>query len=288
LMKKTLVTALTIGLLLGVASIGLACTGFAVYGDQAYYGMNTDLSLHHEVRFSIQSYGDQNLFLGSFRHGHQWINMVGYNNRGLFATLQMVPERFPENVSTPTMIIPELKARALHVETIQEVKEIIGDQRLLPIRGQFYLHSLIADRFGNAIVVEPGVEKNHIFPMEDNYQVMTNFYHQDLLTMDLEDLEGGVDRYLTANNIIRDHLEGFALEHAWKVLQETSQGLYTRSSLIFQPQTNQIFIALSDDFSRIWKIDLEQKEISAFKGLEARTETLDQQGITASEMMTWE
>ncbi len=288
-MKKTVVAMLTICLLLGVGTIGLACSGFVVYSDEIYYGMNFDFDLEYEVRFSIHSQDEQEIFLGSFGQNNQWYDMVGYNSQGLFITLQMVPERNPENVTTTPMIIPELKARALHMaETIQDIEGIIGDYRLFPVPGLFYLHSLMADSSGNAIVVEPGVEENYIFHMEDNYQVMTNFYHYDLLTVDLEDIDGaGIDRYMTADSIIQNYLEVFDLEHAWKVLKETTQGVYTRASLIVQPEYNQIFVALSDDFSRIWKIDVDQREISAFKGLEEHTEPLDQEGITVSELMTW-
>ena len=47
-------------------------------------------------------------------------------------------------------------------------------------------HCLYADSQGNAVIVEPGVDENHLLPMEDDYIIMTNFFHH-LLGSDYTD-----------------------------------------------------------------------------------------------------
>ncbi len=289
-MKKGYSLVLLVCLVFSFSTMGLACSGFAVYGEQIIYGMNFDYHLEPEVAFFLEQRADRNVLYGSFQEGSEWYDMVGYNTEGLFVTLQMLEPRDPKNITSQPLLIPELKYIALlKASTVADVEELIGDRRLFPIPGYFYLHSLYADREGNTLIVESGVEKNHLFRNSKNYEVMTNFYHHDLPTMELKDSpEGGMDRYITAERIIKTHIQSFQIDNAWQVLKETTQGIHSRVSLLVLPEKNQVLFALSNDFSRIWSIDVEKGLLSSYQGLKDRTEVLGEEGITVSQLMTWE
>jgi len=295
--KKLCIILLFVIMVLSAGAETSACTGFAVYGENTFYGMNFDFDLETEVRFKVQPMEDGFVFLGSFHWDtgwmESWLDFVGYNSHGLFATLQMVPPRDPEDISGPTMYVPELKARSLAAaKNLDGVMEILGNARLLPVAG-FYLHSLYADIHGQAAVIEAGVEKNHIFPIENGFVVMTNFYHHEVDPRALEDLEvEGIDefeRYLVAEEMIGEKMPDFSWRDGFEVLAAVCVEPYTRSSVIINPEDNIVYLSIESDFSRIWKLDLHEKTIETLEGFaEHRREEIPEDGLLSSYLLEWE
>ena len=83
------------------------------------------------------------------------------------------------------------------------------------------LHNLVADRFGDAMVVETGEIGNQITEIQDRYMVMTNFPIYQLKGKSYEDAEGiGSERYKIAHRYIRRNLKAFDTEKGMEVLKQ--------------------------------------------------------------------
>ncbi len=73
-------------------TVPYACTSFAVYSAETWYGMNFDYP-EVELRFTLNRAGELKLFQMEFRQGDGFVPTVGMNSAGLFASCQML---YPE------------------------------------------------------------------------------------------------------------------------------------------------------------------------------------------------
>ena len=264
-----------------------ACTSFAVYSEQIWYGMNFDYA-NTPIRFSIVTNGTKKVFRAEFGTGGY---IAGINEAGLFTNYQLLYY----NGATPTfeedntLGIGNLNEHSINnLNTVAEVNSYIGDRSLVPSYGQD-LHTLYADTINNAMVVEPFGAENGITPVQNNFIVMTNFPNYDFLGEEYTAVYGvGGDRYILAFEYIQDHISDFSYEDGFETMSRTAQrtGDYpTQISLLFDPLNLEIYFCLNHDFSRVWKVSFQNETLETYSGFSQHLSyNLDEVGIWVSEL----
>lgn len=268
----------------------LACTSFAVYRGSTLYGMNFDYP-DVPVRYAISQSGDMSVFHVDFQTNGRYIPIAGMNGQGLFLAVQML---YPEALGT---IEAGSNKAELHtfaqqalfgMKSVEEVKQQLEGQQL--VNTFLMLHCMLADRSGEAIVLEPGMEQNHITQNPGDYLIMTNFSNADAYNPDTQKMEGvDCERYLAADAYIAQNSDSFEIEGGLETLKRTVQsegGFPTQHSMVCDPVNGEIYIAIRGDFERIWKISLPEKTIESYRGFEQPIKLeLDEQGVTAQELV---
>ncbi len=248
-----------------------ACTSFAVYGRETWYGMNFD-NADWDIRLSITRTGGRSIFWFEFGNGLQ---LAAMNDAGVFANLQILDQNVPQTYAN---VAGGLSMGGLYEYAIEssnsldDLKRLIGNRRIVPWGGD-ELHSLIADRNGEAMIVEPFGSFHGVVPKEGPFIVMTNFPAYDFIGREPESVYGiGADRYRIAHAYISEHLEDFGYEEAFATLERSVQGpeayFPTRASFVLNPDTREIFLCFARDFSKVWRISMDDGTIETFSGFE--------------------
>ncbi|MGD2249346.1 MAG: hypothetical protein PVF58_13140 [Candidatus Methanofastidiosia archaeon] len=271
-MKKKSIQFLCICTLLvfSVSSV-YACTSFAVYTDRPYYGMNFDYDLSRDVKFCVDTYGNQKIFYMKLEWERNFVNIAAVNTHGLFCNLQMVFPQVPAEVSVDPgeMRIGDLfEVSAATLKSCQGVTDVMSDLKI--VMDTVSLHSLYADVYGDAMVVEVGQQDNLITKIDNNFIVMTNFPINEFADTPYQDVYGGgSDRYKTAYKYLIEHEDTFNLEDGFSLLKRAvnhGQSAGTRCSMVFDPVNNDVYITLEGTFEKIWKLSLENETIEPFRG----------------------
>lgn len=290
-MKKgnTLLVMLVL-VLIGYSCVSYACTSFVVFSDNNLYGMNFDYP-ETEIRIIIHKVKDKKVFTMEFKQGNEYIPFAGINNKGLFVAVQMLypAKEGKTDLQKNEIFIGELGALVGEYEKVEEIEKYIEDKKLvnMPVT----IHQLFADKYGDAMVVEVGDDENKVVKIKDKSMVMTNFPNSNFIDKGYEEVRGtGAYRYKIANEYIGENIDEFNLESGWEVLKRTvqSSGRYpTQSSMIFDPQNGEVYIALKGSFDKVWKVSLEKETIESVKGFEQSIEIkMKPDGILASELIS--
>lgn len=248
-----------------------ACTSFAVYGRQTWYGMNFDHA-DWDIRLSVSRASGQAVFRFEFGAGLQ---LAAMNEAGLFANLQILDQNVRQNYTNMAggLSIGTLYENAItSLRTVAEVDGFIGARRVIPWDGQ-ELHSLIADRSGGAMIVEPFGSSHGVVRKEGAFIVMTNLPHTDFVGRGPESVYGvGADRYQIAHRYISEHLDDFGYEEAFATLERSVQGadayFPTRASFVLNPDTREVFLCFARDFSKVWRLSMDDGTIETVSGFE--------------------
>ncbi len=267
------------------------CTGFVVKSDNVLYGMNFDYP-DVDIKISIRNINDRKVFIMAFKQAENlYIPVVGMNDLGLFGNLQMLlpaeeltanPE--PGQISTLKLLNDALN----NFGTVAEVIDYIADKKV--VHANVTLHSLFADPTGDGVIVEAGKDCNLTSGIKDKFLVMTNFPVCNFNEKKYTEVEGvGADRYITVYENIQRNISSFNRDKAFETLEKTkleSDGFKTQCSLVFNPEEGNIYLSVRRDFSKIWKIDLDEQTIETFKGFdENKLIDLDETGIIISETL---
>lgn len=304
-MKRLFSIAIVLMLILSATQFAIACSSFAVYGKNGpVFGMNWDVPAYGEVKQSRVGFFEERLNRIAINlHGDTKVFRYDYNlffsDQGVFGCIQTAypPQRM--NRGEERLIVWDtLYALGTKFQKATDIVEVLEGARLRHTRDADF-HCLFADSQGNAIIVEPGVDQNHLLPMEGDYIVMTNFFHH-LLESDYTDpiLDANPHvtfmdyfdpdrRYRMAETMIQSSLDDFDYMKAFEVLEAVTQST-TKFSIVIAPEQQQLYIALFRDFSRIWQVDLEAETIATYLGfVDYRIEKLDFKGFTVDELMEW-
>ena len=276
------------------SSASLACTSFAVYGDKIFYGMNFDYP-EVELQFSIIEYNGRKIFQTIFFESGNSIAVCGMNNSGVFSSIQML---YPQVTTWPDPKPNEMDLYQAHimpltqVDNLQDALNYIETQnvKVIHIIGTS-LHDFFADKYKNALVLEVGNEKNLITEMENDFMIMTNFPYNQFVGKPLEDINGaGADRYKTAYKYIQANKSSFNFDNAIETLKRTIQTSGDFKSLVssvFDPINNEVYVVLKRDFSKIWKVSIDNLTIETFSGFDQYKEVpLTSAGLLASELIS--
>ena len=193
-------------------SLSVACTSFAVYSNKTVYGMNFDFKPNLLQIFSISSEIQGKVFhLRPFGFGE----VAGMNMQGLFASCQMlIPEENPPATRSKNQISTWIfhKMVLSRFEQVPQAKDLLNNRQMAQAIGTS-LHNLVADRFGDAMVVEVGETKNQITRIQDRFIVMTNFPNYQLKGKSYEEADGyGADRFRVVHKYIRSNLKDFDID----------------------------------------------------------------------------
>jgi hypothetical protein len=153
-------------------------------------------------------------------------------------------------------------------------------------------YPLVADKYGQAMVVEPGENGHRISRIRNRYIVLSSFPYYQLIGKSYDEAEGdGADRFKIAHRYIKRNIGGFTIEKGMEVLKlarNKSDTYQTRCSMVFDPQKGGIYISLEANFDRIWKVNLKSQTIETHRGFaSSRRQSIPATGLLASELMNW-
>jgi len=285
---RTLFLTLLLSAVLTAPFASHACTGFAVYSEQALYGMNFDHDTSVPVRLLIdESEGTRAFHLAFVMGPRNMPRTAGMNEHGLFASDQ---ELHPM-VGGASMPGPgeqcawQLYAQALsEFATVSDVDEHLKTHRMVNCPG-VTLHLLFADPSGRAMIVEPGDDDDIIIPIERDYIVMTNFPNCEFAGSELDDVHGvGADRYQIAHEYLEEHFEGFDVSDGLELLKRSSSR-WTRCSMVFDPVAGEVYVALEGDFAKILRVSIEDATIETYSGFDEHASwRLGRLGVSTAEL----
>ena len=128
------------------------------------------------------------------------------------------------------------------------------------------LHTMIADKTGDAFILEEGNGTNIISPVRNDFIVMTNFPNGKFEETKYNEVYGlGADRYICAYEYIRNNIHSFGINEAFEILNKTSQK-NTLCTIVYEPIKNEIYISFKKDLSKKWKISVTDKTIQSMDG----------------------
>lgn len=273
-----------------------ACTSFAVFSNQVYYGMNLDFA-NTALKFLITTNGDMNTFHLAFERMFGdvgfFVKTAGMNTEGLFASCQ---EQHPLDEITHEfndgdMYSFQLYEKIVDLTHIEDVIKITDKTKIINVPG-LNLHNLFADTTGNAIVTESRHDGNAITRMDGRFMIMTNFANYSLDGKTYLEAEGkGAERYKICHEYLHDNISDFTIENGFELLEKACNPdpeYPTACSMVFDPQNNHVFIVLNRNYSKILKISIENSSIETWRGYEDvhfRSIPVGDEGILVSDLI---
>ena len=249
------------------------CTSFAVYGqEKTIYGMNFDTD-EIDLKLKVNTYHDMNLFYFSALLDNKYRDIACFNCEGLFICTQAVQyspglkSSCDENDWFAFDVFDETLKKTRKASEFFEVlnNRIISYPRN-PLFPDLGLHTMIADKTGDAFILEEGNDTNTVIPIHKDFIVMTNFPNGDFKEANYDEVHGiGADRYICAHEYIHNHIHSFGIDEAFEVLSKTSQN-NTLCSIVYDPLHNEIYISFKKDLSKRWKISMMEKTIQSLDG----------------------
>ncbi|MBE5995185.1 MAG: choloylglycine hydrolase [Paenibacillaceae bacterium] len=249
------------------------CTSFAVYSQKkAIYGMNFDTD-DIDLKLKVSSYNDRNLFIFSALVDNQYRDIAGFNSEGLFICTQAVQysSGFKSSCDENDWFAFDTFDEALKkTRKASEFYDILNKRVISYPRNPLYpdlgLHTIIADKTGDAFILEEGNETNIISPIYNDFIIMTNFPNGDFKEVNYNKVYGiGADRYICAHEYIQNNIHGFGINEAFEALRKTSQE-NTLCSIVYEATKNEIYISFKKDISKKWKISVIEKTIQSLDG----------------------
>lgn len=269
----------------------LDCTCFAVYFDKVYYGMNFDYP-DVEIKIVIGKTSQGKRFLMNFEQNSGFVSTVGMNDKGLFSSEQMLyPENYNPNPRGPNEVYvwDIFEYATANCDNVQQIIDYMDTRRLIQ-GSDICLHSFVADKSANAIVIEPGNTGNLITSINDDFLIMTNFPIADFTGRPYNEVTGaGADRYIAAFEYISQNRNSFGYDEGIETLRrtlQTSGGYPTQCSMLFDPENNEVYVAFKNDFAKIWKVSINDGTIVSHSGFNnIISMDLGPTGILASELI---
>lgn len=271
------------------------CTGFSVYCSRPIYGFNFDYNEEVELKFAIETANNISAFTFSYSTGGFYVKNTWMNSSGMFSCFNMLPDDNSEviqqshEILLPGMVFSNSLINT--ATTIQDATRILDGKRYAILRKPKG-HQMLADKFGEAIIIEEGANYNEIIYMVNDFMVITNFKNSDFNGANYKNVHGfGADRYITAVDNILQNRDNFYITEAFETLKQTSSwkdDFKTLVSMVFNPNDLEIYIVLKRNFDSVWKVSLEkgiiehQSELSQSTVLE-----MDSIGITSTEMLNY-
>ena len=295
---KFKVPVLILLLIIGYSSSAYACTSFALYGPQIFYGMNFDY-FFIPLKFLIESNMGMNIFHLSFLYDQTvddpeykdyFAKTCGINSKGLFCASQEIEPHIEghKQADKSEVHIDDQYETISRYSSVDQIEKNIKGKQWIQFIGPS-IHNLFADTKGNAIITETDNNKNFITHIENEFIVMSNFSNHGLIGKFYKEAVGaGDDRYITAYDHIMENMNSFSVDKGFELLEKVSlreKDCSTQCSMIFQPQTNNIYIAVYQDFETIWKVSLNNRTIETHRGFNKHSQArLGEDGILASDL----
>ena len=219
----------------------VVCTSFASYfNNYPIYEMNFDYA-ETELKLSIDTYEGNSFFVMAFKIGESFINTIGMNSKGLFISLQMLPEdnsdikqSSPNNFPAILLLNEVLKKS----DSVDDILKILDKKRFVILRKPKG-HALVADKTGSSVIIEEGNDENEITVKNNKFIVMTNFRNSDFVDKNYDEVKGfGAERYIKAFEMLNREYSSFDIYDGFNILKDTSvcnSNFQTLFSAIFCP-----------------------------------------------------
>lgn len=249
------------------------CTSFAVYNeDKVYYGMNFDTE-EIDLKLKLSCLEDKTIFYFTALVGSIYRDIAGINSDGLFICTQAVeysPALLPSCNENDWYVFDIFDKGLKKTHSISDMYEMINDKVIKYPKNPLYpdigLHTILADKTGEAFILEEGNDTNITTGLKKDFIVMTNFANGDFKNASYDKVYGrGADRYICAYEYINQNSYSFGINEAFEVLRKTSQE-NTLCSIVFEPLKNEIYISFKIDLNKKWKISLNEKTIHSLNG----------------------
>jgi len=252
-----------------------ACTGFAVYSTQVFYGMNFDFA-DVAMKFLITANGDMKTFHLAFERMFGdvglFVKTAGMNTKGLFASCQEQHPLTVENIPEPdenNLYTFQLYETIKTSVDVKSVEKTMNSATLINLP-ELNLHNLFADINGAAIITEAGTEGNAVTRMDGRFMVMTNFANSLQKGKSFRDVDGkGADRYKICHEYLNDTIHDFSLNNGLELLEKACNqepDYPTACSMVFDPQNNDVYIVLFREFKKVYKVSIEKSTIELWRG----------------------
>ncbi len=243
------------------------CTAFVIKGKDMITGFNLDINagaFGYRIAATDEYFGvqlDVSDASGIYR-GMNGCGMIqGVNRNGAFATQlnNMGCTKAPYSEEADTyplyLLIDEYITGKIDYEKLMDIankKRIVNlPQECIDIP-YIAMHSLIADRAGHILMLEPG---NGYSVISEKYAVLSNFPMIELADDFCEEKYGyfGKDRYDRALDTLKSYGDDFSVQDGLRLLDSVKQtGEWaTRVSFVYSASENAVYYALSGDFSKI-------------------------------------
>jgi hypothetical protein len=273
----------------------LACTSFAAYSQKTYYGMNFDHYIN-DIRFSIHksNNSDTRVFSMDFFLSGNYSPTVSMNNQGLFSSCQLVyPEESPvEKNNENQMDMFELFYHTpFSTSKVKDIRDSIIDKTVICQNN--FVHTLFADSSGDAMVLETDNKEKWMTDIMGKSMVMTNFFNKESGDNAAGVASGiGSDRYMSAKKYIDANIDSFSYDEGMTALQNTIQAgspFPTQCSMLFDPAKAEVYVVMKRDFSKVWKVSINNGIIETFRGFDVRRSLrIGNRGLTAKDLETVE
>lgn len=266
-----------------------SCTSFVYDGTVTCRGMNFDYGGNPEVKVEIEHFSNQKAFIVSFKTPIGYANVIGINESGVFATTQSLSKRYFKSDGRPTIFIHDVFLEQIKNATeATYLERFVQDKRVI-FSPMMYTHIMIADKFGRAIALEVGEKENELVKKDGKIFAMANFPLYSFKDKAYDEVFGrGDQNYINVwNALLENTSEPFNLDSACHVLQQAVIAT-TECSVVFFPETFDIFLSFNGDFDRIWYVSLEKEQIKTYRGFQEHQQmSLTSRGLLKSELMEW-
>lgn len=248
-----------------------ACSTFAIYGDKIYYGMNWDYYPGYDATIYINKAKDMKVFCVFDQDGNHF---TGFNTKGMFVNEIMVYPKedfgiingFKHNGLKKISMKDVFEEALYKYSKVEEINGYLKDKKLTNLN----THDMFADRFGKAEAVEAGKDKNMITRNKDKFFLMSNFSLYYYKNIDYKNIfDRGSDRYIAGYDYILKNFNGFNISKGIEMLKAMKcidVNFNTLCSFLYEQETNCVYIAINMDYSKVWKLSIQDETIETYKG----------------------
>ena len=225
------------------------CTGFIKKGNDLLFGFNLDID---PTVWNFKLFKTNDYFTIGIKVGTTLYFTHGVNKQGHFGNLPYMnaPEIGKYHRGKNDFRIDLLNDRYIkNLYSFEEVKAILQTKNLVNAPN-CSMHSLIGDKEGHILLVEPGFGYQEV---EENFAVITNF--PLFKNVEKNNPWFGIDRYDKATKILKASSPSFGPLDGLELLKQVKQeGPWaTRVSFVYSKNEHCVYYVLNNDFNSIQK-----------------------------------
>lgn len=221
------------------------CTSIVVNKKKTLVGWNLDLL---DMRYRVRPTED-GVYIEVKDEKEGWMPLFGANKRGDFVGM---PTCWPHDArSNPTGDEPNVINLdidlLLEKKTFEEVKHIAETSKVCSVPGLTFM-SALSDKDGNVLHIVPG--QGYKYYEKQQYKILTNFspFKQDSEKHPWM----GWDRYLKADEMLKNATDDFDVYDCFEVLKAVSQEVCpTVVSMVFDVTNNKVYWCENRDWDSI-------------------------------------
>ena len=222
------------------------CTAIAKKGNDIIYGFNLDIdpSVWNFDLYKTKRYFTVGITVGSTTYFTHGVNADGqFSNVPYMNGEPFIPPKGSKRMRIDLMTDRYIRGKY----SFEDIERIISERVPVSIPAAT-MHSLIGNRNGDLLIVEPGYGYRKV---DGDHAVITNFP----VLADLEDYSNpfyGKDRFDRAESVLSESGPDFSVKDALMLLGQVKQtGQWaTRISFVYSVNENAVHYCLNGDFSK--------------------------------------